>query len=102
MDMIHVAGFTTEGLIEDIPKLLQRGGMISMLNTVLIAFCAYGFAGTLAVTGSLNIVLNKLMTAVIQEIIVETINPPVDFTIVISLFNTIFREPVTASVPAKP
>ena len=64
MDMIHVAGFTTEGLIEDIPKLLQRGGMISMLNTVLIAFCAYGFAGTLAVTGSLNIVLNKLMTIV--------------------------------------
>jgi len=64
MDMIHVAGFTTEGLIEDIPKLLQRGGMVSMLNTVLIAFCAYGFAGTLAVTGSLNIVLNKLMTIV--------------------------------------
>lgn len=64
LDMINVAGFTTEGLIEDIPRLLQRGGMVSMLNTVLIAFCAYGFAGTLAVTGSLNIVLNKLMTVV--------------------------------------
>ena len=38
--------------------------MVSMLNTVLIRICAYGFAGTLAVTGSLNIVLNKLMTIV--------------------------------------
>ena len=31
-----------------------------MLNTVLIAFCAYGFAGTLAVTGALDIVLARL------------------------------------------
>ncbi|HEY9575120.1 MAG TPA: Na+/H+ antiporter NhaC [Lachnospiraceae bacterium] len=60
LDMIHVAGFSTEGLIPDIARLMERGGMISMLTTVLIAFCAYGFAGTLAVTGSLDIVLGKL------------------------------------------
>lgn len=35
-----------------------------MLNTVLIAFCAYGFAGTLAVTGSLDIVLDRIMKSV--------------------------------------
>ena len=35
-----------------------------MLSTVLIAFCAYGFAGTLAVTGSLDIVLNRIMKSV--------------------------------------
>lgn len=64
LEMVQVAGFTMDGLIEDIPRLLQRGGMISMLNTVLIAFCAYGFAGTLAVTGSLDIVLNKIMKSV--------------------------------------
>ncbi len=64
LEMVNVAGFSVEGLIDDIPRLLQRGGMVSMLNTVLIAFCAYGFAGTLAVTGSLDIVLNKLMRVV--------------------------------------
>lgn len=64
LDMVNIAGFSAEALIEDIPRLLQRGGMISMLNTVLIAFCAYGFAGTLAVTGSLDIVLNQLMKVV--------------------------------------
>lgn len=64
LSMVSVAGFSADSLIPDIPRLLQRGGMTSMLNTVLIAFCAYGFAGTLAVTGSLNIVLERLMKGV--------------------------------------
>lgn len=64
LDMVTKAGFDAAALIPDIPRLLERGGMLSMLNTVLIAFCAYGFAGTLAVTGSLDIVLNKLMKSV--------------------------------------
>lgn len=64
LDMIHIEGFDTTNLISDIPTLLERGGMLSMLNTVLIAFCAYGFAGTLAVTGSLDIVLDRIMKSV--------------------------------------
>lgn len=50
----------TNTLAPEIQKLLERGGMLSMLGTVIIAFCAYAFAGTLAVTGSLDIVLNRL------------------------------------------
>lgn len=64
LDMIHMEGFEAADLISDIPTLLERGGMLSMLNTVLIAFCAYGFAGTLAVTGSLDIVLDRIMKSV--------------------------------------
>lgn len=64
LDMIHIEGFNAANLISDIPTLLERGGMLSMLNTVLIAFCAYGFAGTLAVTGSLDIVLDRIMKSV--------------------------------------
>ena len=60
METIQMPGFGVDDVIADIPRLLQRGGMISMLNTVLIAFCAYGFAGTLAVTGALDIVLARL------------------------------------------
>lgn len=75
LEMINIAGFDAASLIPDIPRLLNRGGMLSMLNTVLIAFCAYGFAGTLAVTGSLDIVLNKLMKSVksVGGLIVATI-----------------------------
>lgn len=64
LDMVPIAGFDATNLISDIPTLLERGGMLSMLSTVLIAFCAYGFAGTLAVTGSLDIVLNRIMKSV--------------------------------------
>lgn len=64
LSMVNIKGFDASALIADIPRLLERGGMISMLTTVLIAFCAYGFAGTLAVTGSLDIVLDRIMRSV--------------------------------------
>ena len=64
LSMINIPGFDPSKLIPDVARLLERGGMKSMLSTVLIAFCAYGFAGTLAVTGSLDIVLDKLTKSV--------------------------------------
>lgn len=64
LSMINIPGFDPSKLIPDVARLLERGGMKSMLSTVLIAFCAYGFAGTLAVTGSLSIVLDKLTKSV--------------------------------------
>lgn len=64
LSMVNIEGFDPATLIPDVAKLLNRGGMKSMLSTVLIAFCAYGFAGTLAVTNSLNIVLEKLTKSV--------------------------------------
>lgn len=59
-----IKGVETANIISDIPRLLNRGGMNSMLGTVLIAFCAYGFAGIIAVNGSLDIVLEKFMSGV--------------------------------------
>ncbi|QZY54454.1 Na+/H+ antiporter NhaC [Crassaminicella profunda] len=64
ISMIQVPGFDPNQVIADIPRLLNRGGMNSMLGTVLIAFCAYGFAGAISVSGSLDIVLNKLLKSV--------------------------------------
>lgn len=64
LDMFTNSPIDLSSLISDIPTLLERGGMTSMLNTVLIAYCAYAFAGTLAVTSSLDIVLNKLLSFV--------------------------------------
>lgn len=64
ISMINISGFDPNSVIADIPRLLNRGGMNSMLGTVLIAFCAYGFAGSISVSGSLDIVLNKLLRSV--------------------------------------
>lgn len=34
--MVTKTGFDAAALIPDIPRLLERGGMLSMLNTVLL------------------------------------------------------------------
>lgn len=64
ISMLSIPGFDPANVIADIPRLLNRGGMNSMLGTVLIAFCAYGFAGSIAVSGSLDIVLERLLRSV--------------------------------------
>ena len=64
VSMVSQVGVNPDGLVGDLVTLLNRGGMESMLGVTLIAFCAYGFAGTVDVTGSLDIVLDKLMSRV--------------------------------------
>lgn len=61
ISMITVPGFDPSLVIEDIPKLLNRGGMNSMMGTLLICFCAITFAGTVSVTNSLELIINKLL-----------------------------------------
>lgn len=58
LDMVASVDPATLGY--EISRLVERGGMSSMMETVLIALCAYAFAGTLSLTGSLNIVLEAL------------------------------------------
>lgn len=59
--MVNVTGFNVATVIEDVPRLLNRGGMISMMNTLLIAICAIVFAGTMMVTNSLNVIIQSLL-----------------------------------------
>lgn len=61
LSMVKAAGFDPSAVIADIPRLLNRGGMNSMMGTLLICFCAITFAGTISVTGSLELIVNKLL-----------------------------------------
>lgn len=61
---ISMVGLAPADVIPDILTLLQRGGMMSMMNTLLIAILAITFAGTMAVTGSLEIIINALLKRV--------------------------------------
>lgn len=65
-----VEGFSTDMLgenfnlgpaAEDITSLLNRGGMQSMMSTLLIAFCALSFAGILSASGALNKIVESLL-----------------------------------------
>jgi NhaC family Na+:H+ antiporter len=64
-----VNGFSTDilGKVDlgpaaaDITSLLNRGGMNSMMSTLLIAFCALSFAGILSASGALNKIVESLL-----------------------------------------
>lgn len=64
ISMVDRPGFNADTVIEDVPTLLNRGGMMSMMNTLLIAICAIAFAGTMMVTNSLNVIINHLLSFV--------------------------------------
>ncbi|WP_250506197.1 Na+/H+ antiporter NhaC [Bowdeniella massiliensis] len=61
IDMVTAPGFDSANVIEDVTRLVDRGGMNSMMSTLLICFCAISFAGVMSVTPSLNILIEKLL-----------------------------------------
>lgn len=61
MDMFTNPSIDIAMLPDAVSNLLQRGGMSSMMNTALMAFCAFAFIGALTVSGSLEVLLNRIM-----------------------------------------
>ncbi|ETS33650.1 Na+/H+ antiporter NhaC [Photorhabdus temperata] len=64
LSMFSEQGHNITGVVSDVPRLLNRGGMFSMMSTILLVFCAFSFAGTLALTGALTLIINRLLQAV--------------------------------------
>lgn len=63
-EMFSAVGVVVNDLSADMQSLLMRGGMVSMLETLLVALCAFAFAGVMDVSGSLEVVLKYLMRMV--------------------------------------
>ena len=64
VDMVGKAGFQADSVIADVTRLLERGGMNSMMSVLLICFCAIAFAGTVSVSGSLDVLISSLLAPV--------------------------------------
>jgi NhaC family Na+:H+ antiporter len=47
--------------VEVVDRLLAKGGMMSMMETQLIAFTAFAFGGIMQTTGCLAVILDKVM-----------------------------------------
>ncbi len=58
---VGMLGYDETAVIPDLIRLLHRGGMMAMMNTLLIAVCAISFAGTMSVTGGLDVLISKLV-----------------------------------------
>ena len=61
MDMFTNTTVDLNNIVAEVPRLLQRGGMSSMMNTALMAFCAFSFIASLTVSGSLDVILSHIM-----------------------------------------
>ncbi len=57
-------GFEIETGLDLTNTLLNRGGMMSMMDVTLISLCAFAFAGIVQVTGMLSVILENLLKVI--------------------------------------
>jgi len=55
------SGYPAHTGVELVDRLLSRGGLMSMMETQLIAFTAFSFGGIMQATGLLAVILEKVM-----------------------------------------
>lgn len=62
-EMLNAMAVGYEGKtgLEQVDRLLSRGGMMSMMGVTLIAFCAFAFAGIVQSAGMLKTILDHLL-----------------------------------------
>ena len=102
---ILVNGYTADTGLPAVDKLLSRGGMISMMDVTLIAFCAFAFAGIIQAAGMLDVILESIsrftrtvgslvLSTVISCIAVAIMTGSSFLSIIIpaELFSKLFRE----------
>lgn len=63
-DVSMISAIDPANISDNVEELLNRGGMISMMETLLIALIAISFAGAMMVSNSLNVVIESLLNLV--------------------------------------
>jgi NhaC family Na+:H+ antiporter len=54
-------GYQAQTGVAEVDKLISRGGLMSMMETQLIAFTAFSFGGIMQRTGLLSVILDRVM-----------------------------------------
>lgn len=54
-------GYQAHTGVADVDQLISRGGMMSMMETQLVAFTAFSFGGIMQRTGLLSVILDRVM-----------------------------------------
>jgi NhaC family Na+:H+ antiporter len=55
------SGYQAHTGVADVDKLISKGGMMSMMETQLVAFTAFSFGGIMQRTGMLAVILDRVM-----------------------------------------
>lgn len=54
-------GYQAQTGVAEVDRLISRGGMMSMMETQLVAFTAFSFGGIMQRTGLLSVILDRVM-----------------------------------------
>jgi NhaC family Na+:H+ antiporter len=55
------SGYEASTGVEQVDQLISRGGLMSMMETQLVAFTAFSFGGIMQATGMLSVILDRVM-----------------------------------------
>ncbi len=66
-----------------INTLLNRGGLMGMMSTILLIFCAISFGGIYSKTGCIEVILNKMLSAI------KTVGGLISSTVVATIFMSV-------------
>ena len=71
-------------VVKPIVSLLNRGGLMGMMSTVLLVFCAFGFAGIFSKAGCIEVVLAKIIHSIksVGQLITATVGSTLFMSIV--------------------
>ena len=64
VSMLTASGFNPKTVAWAVTRLINGGGMASIMSTTLLVFCAFCFAGIMSRAGCLKVVLEKLLSIV--------------------------------------
>jgi NhaC family Na+:H+ antiporter len=69
-------GYEAHTGVQQVDQLISRGGMMSMMETQLVAFTAFSFGGIMQRTGMLQVLLDKVMkfASKVWSIVITTIS----------------------------
>lgn len=59
-----VPGVANVKVVKAIATLLNRGGLMGMMSTVLLVFCAFAFAGIFSKAGCIEVILEKIINSI--------------------------------------
>ena len=79
-----IPGVADIKVAKPIITLLNRGGLMGMMSTVLLVFCAFAFAGIFSKTGCIEVVLERIISSIksVGQLITATVGSTLFMSIV--------------------
>ena len=79
----YVPGVDVDAVPATINTLLNRGGLMGMMSTILLIFCAISFGGIYSKTGCIEVILRKMLAAI------KSVGGLISSTVVATIFMSI-------------